>query len=313
MKTISMILCASLLIVGIAVVHLSHQVRDLSDQNVAMGARWTAHAAQPAKDATDSAEQNIAGARAAMAYTTTSTPIASTPQEYGQYLGNGVTLPQSEALERLMSTPDGQQLQQIWIRQQLAEAFPRLEMDMALSSSNAEAVLDLLTKRRAVLSLDFMTDKSRNPENPAVTAMLARNRAASRMELDAELATLLGDQHPRWADYEASALQRQQQAYVRAENDAMRYAITANNNPLANTQFDALTSSLTAEQRCIDQETLLLTMQQKVRRLPETNRRLTAIAAQHLNSQQLELYRSYLEQQQQTLIALSERGVFSND
>jgi hypothetical protein len=106
---------------------------------------------------------------------------------------------------------------------------------------------------------------------------------------------------------------RQQQEHARVEREELRHAITADGAPLTDPQFELLDAAITAEQKRIDKEFSAMSLKQQTQRRPDTSRRLADVAAPHLNPQQLDRYRRYLQQQQDEMTAMDAMVAFPDD
>jgi hypothetical protein len=307
MNKLATALGALLVAIGIAAIFLWQEVRAQRAQNAAgmthlaaLESRHPDPAAQP--------DHGSPTATAQVAVTTANAGQAPAPRDPSASRGVNPLLAQ---VAQMRNSPEGQEYQRIMLRQRLDEEYADVAKQMNLSPDKVAKLLDLLVKRRMDLAADSSSQQSRGPQDRAARAELTRIRAERERAFEAELKYLLGDSYPKWPEYQSAAAERQQEGYIRMAKEDLRHAISSGNSPLTDAQFAYLDSAITAEQNRIDQESRGMNMQQQLQRLPETNRRLVEVAAAHLNPQQLDRYRRYLEQQQGMMSAIETLGGLS--
>jgi hypothetical protein len=315
MKKVAIALGAALVIAGVVATYLGQELRTQREQNSTAIARVTAlenrnstgsMAAVPVGDGVQAAALIPATA----APNALSGPGATASAGRGQSV-SGDADPLAQMIEQMRNSPEGQQLQRMMMRQMLEEQFPSLAKDMNLNPEKAEKLLDLLAKRRAEEAMDILGGERGGKQDRAARADQARIEAERARAYEAELKALLGDRYLGWNEYESAAMDRRREEYTRMGREQMRAAITAGGSPLTDAQFAYLNTALTAEQNRIEQETT--SVQQQMQRLPETNRRLVTVAAAHLNPQQLDGFRRYLQQQQEAMSTIDAMGALPDD
>jgi hypothetical protein len=311
MKKLAVALGAALVIAGVAAIHLGQQLHAQREQNASAMTRVTAlESAHPAGAMAVPAIND--GTRTAAPVTAVAQPgpAAAAPGARNQSPGRGAD-PLRALAEQLQNSPEGREFQRVMMRQTLEDEFPNLAKDLNLSPDKAGKLLDLLAKQRLDLAAEGLGQMRGGTQDRAARAEMARKREEQARAFQAELKSLLGDSYSKWNDYESAAADSRRQEYTRMGTQRLRDAITAGGPPLTDAQFQYLNSAITAEQKRIDQETR--SVQQQMQRLPETNRRLVEVAAAHLNPQQLDRYRRYLQQQQEMMSAIDAMGAFDDE
>jgi hypothetical protein len=313
MKKLAMVLGAMLVVAGVAAIYLWQELRSQHERNSEAMARVTMlESASPAGPVGAPSLSEGTQAASSPALVTQAGPAA--PISTARKPASGSTVdPMMALVDQIRNSPQGQEFQRVMTRQMLEDKFPNLAKDMNLSKEKAGKLLDLLARRDLDRTLD-MLDQSRGAKlDRAARDELARSSADRQRAFDAELKALLGDNHSKWNEYESAATNRQRDGYIRAAKEELRNAISSGGVPLTDAQFTYLDSAITAEQNRIDKEFMGLTMQQQMQRLPEANGRLVQVASSHLNPQQLEGYKRYLQQQESMMGAMDTMGVFSDD
>jgi hypothetical protein len=314
MKKLAIVLGATLMVVGIAGMHLWQELRAQREQNRTEIARVTAleseHSkdlgvAQPASGGLQAATWNHATAT----QTEQHSAVPATRDQSATRNGN----PLRAQMEQLQNNPQFQEMQRIMLRQMLEEEFPDVAKDFHLSKEKAGKLLDLLAKQRMDLVADSMgLQRNGNPDRAAREEQQRRSAERGKA-FEAELKALLGDDYAKWDEYEDAASERQQEEYALMAKEDFRHAITADGALLTDPQFEHLNAAIAAEQRRIERESGVLTLRQHMQRLPEFNRRLVDVAAPHLNLQQLDRYRRYLQEQQEMMSDMDEMGALPVD
>jgi hypothetical protein len=213
--------------------------------------------------------------------------------------------PLAAQIEQLRNSAEGREFQQIMMRRMLEEQYPDLAKELDLSPEKAGKLLDLLAKQRADLGSDLLGQQTGGAGDRAAREESARALARKEQAYEGELATLLGDSYKKFKEYQDEAASRQRAQYARQETESLRKAIDSGGAPLTDAQFQYLNSALASEQKRIDATSGGLNMQQQVQRMAEDNRRLVEVAAAHLNPQQLERYKRYLEQRAEMVGAMT--------
>lgn len=311
MKKLAMGLGASLVVVGFAAMHLRQELHAQREENAAGMVRVAALesaystgsiAARPATDGIQTGA--LIPATAAHAE-----PVPAAPAGHDQSAARNVD-PLRAQLEQLQNNPQFLDMQRMMMRQMLEEEFPDLAKEFHLSKEKAGKLLDLLAKQRMDLAADSMSQMRGGDQDRAAREERERNRVQKEKAFEAELKALLGDDYAKWDKYEGAASQRQRDEYVRMEREELRHALNADGAPLTGPQFEQLHAAITAEQGRIDRESGGLSLKQHMQRLPEFNRRLVDVAASHLNPQQLDRYRNYLQEQQEMMSDMDAMGAF---
>lgn len=311
MKKLVPVLGATLMILAIAAIYLWQELQTQREQNEETMAWLTSlESGNPeSRDAPFAEDGTLAAATAtvpgAQSGVAPAVP-ASREQSAGRGAGSFAAL-----AEQLFNNPESQEFSRIMMRQMLEEEFPDVERDLNLGKDRTEKLLDLLARQRSELAAVALSQLQGGAPDRAAMAEAARLEEQKERAFELELKALLGDTYPKWREYEQAAMDRQRQEYTRMGQERMRDAISAGGAPLTDAQFKYLTSALETEQKRIDQE--MTSPQQQMQRLPESNRRLLTVAAQHLNPQQLEGYRKYLQQQQEMISTMDNMGAFFSD
>lgn len=315
MKKLAIALGAVLVAAGVAAMHLGQELRAQREQNSVALAHLTALEAGNASGSMVTAPVEVGTQGATQIATPGAVSNALLEQAAAAspgraQTGSGAESALKQMADKIRSSPEGQELQRMMMRQSLEEEFPNLAKDMHLTPEKVGKLLDLLTRRRMENVMDGLGG-DRGPKDRAAREELARARAERNLASEAELKALLGDNYPNWNAYEQAAQDRRREEYTRAGKEQLRSAIESGGNPLTDIQFRSLDSALDAEQKRIDQATT--SIQQQMQQLPESNRRLLEVAKMHLNPQQLEGYRSYLKQLEDMMQMVGSMGLDDTD
>ncbi len=300
MKKLATGLGVTLVIIGIAAVYLWRELDTQRQLNAAAVTRVTAlESMHPAESVVASGVAGMQAAAVMPAPAAQAGQVSTAPAARGQSASRSAN-PLLAQAGQLRNSPEGREFQRVMMRQMLEQQYPDLAKTMNLSPENAGKLLDLLVKQRIDLAADRL---SLQPGEE-----MARSLARKEQAYEAELSAMLGSSYTKWQEYQRTAMERQQAEYARVEREDMRNAISSGNAPLTDAQFQYLDSALAAEQKRIDQESRGMSLQQQLQRMPETNRRLAEVAAAHLNPQQLDRYKRYLEQQEEMAHAIDAMG-----
>ncbi len=208
-----------------------------------------------------------------------------------------------KAARAYLDTPEGQELQRVMLRQQLQQQHRDIGEKLGLSAAEVEKLLDMLVRHQMIESPIQMEAMTGGGDAAAMDAMYRRLADIERAH-GMELQELLGDRFPRWLEFQREASTRQREDMRQQQSQQLRTVITSSGrHPLTDAQFEALSTALTAEERRFDREHGNLSMQKMLEVLDERTRRLTEVAAVHLNSDQLAQYRAYLQQQAEAMRA----------
>jgi hypothetical protein len=310
MKKLAMVLGVMLLAVSAAAAYLWREAATQRSHNAEAASRIAAgelvqssgSSPSPAQAAGRDAPGAVA---AAVADPASAAPgqVSATAPARGQPAGGANAL--AEALRQMQNSPEVQEMTRIMSRQMLEQQYPDLAKEMNLSPEKAGKLLDLLARHRMEQGTE-MLNVSNGPQDRAAREERARALAKRDQAYQGELSALLGSNYPKWAEYQSKAEERQQAMYTRMGQEQLRDSINASGTPLTDAQFKYLNTALEAEQNRIDRETT--SVQQQMQRLPQTNRRLIEVASAHLNPQQLERYRQYLQQQQEMVSVMDFLG-----
>jgi hypothetical protein len=294
MKKLATALGMLLILVGTMSILLWRQLETERARNAETLLHVTALESMPADYV--AATPGGAGAEApvALSAVTPSDAGPGTPAAAGQSSPRGSN-PLVAQMEQLRNSAEGREFQRVMMRRMLEEQYPDLAKELDLSPEKAGKLLDLLAKQRADLGSDLLGQVG-GAGDPAAREESARALARKEQAYEAELATLLGDTYQKFKQYQDESASRQRAQYARQETESLRNAIDAGGAPLTDAQFQYLNSALASEQKRIDATSRGLNMQQQVQRMAEDNRRLVEVAAAHLNPQQLDRYKRYLQQ-----------------
>lgn len=208
-----------------------------------------------------------------------------------------------KAARAYLDTPEGQELQRVMLRQQLQQQHRDIVEKLGLSAAEVEKLLDMLVRHQMTESPIQMEAMTGGGDAAAMDAMYRRLADMERAH-GMELQQLLGDRFPRWLEHEREASTRQREDMRQQQSQQLRTVVTSSGrNPLTDAQFEALSTALTAEEQRFDREHGNLSMQKMLEVLDERTRRLSEVAAVHLNSDQLAQYRAYLQQQAEMMRA----------
>lgn len=206
-------------------------------------------------------------------------------------------MPLAAGIRQTMETPEGREYTRSMMLTSLELQHPNLARELGISQEQADRLLDLLARQRTDVGVDRANMLAAPASDPATRQQMARDLAAKEQAYEGELSALLGDSYGKWKEYERTGSARLQETYARQQREQLRQALDTRGNPLGQAQFDAFATAVDAEQKRIDRESTRQTLEQHVERMPENNRRLLAVAADHLDAAQLERYRRHLEQQ----------------
>lgn len=200
-------------------------------------------------------------------------------------------------IRQTMETPEGREYTRSMLLTSLELQYPDLARELGISQELADRLLGVLARHGADVQVDRSNLREAAATDPDARAQMARELAAKEQAHEAEVSALLGDRYGKWKDYQRTAPARQQETYARQQREQLRQAVDSRGNPLGQAQFDAFATAVDAEQKRIDGESARQTLEQRVQSMPEHNRRLLAVAADHLDPAQLERYRRHLELQ----------------
>lgn len=306
MKKLAMVLGATFLIISIVAANLWRELRTQNEQNSQMAMRVaaveSAQLAQVAMSRPPEPATPPPAADSALSMAVQTAPADTAAPAAREQPARRDTNSLIAGLQQSMDTPEGREFARTMMRMMLAQEFPDLAKEMNLSPEEAEKLLDLLAARRVDLGTGLQAGRS--TRDPAAREEMSRALADRERAFEAELVAILGDNYPKWAEYQRSAADRQREGYARQQVEQLRNAVSSSSNPLGDAQFQLLNTALAEEQRRIDQDSRGLTTQQQLQRLTEDNRRLAEVAAAHLNSGQLDGYRRYLQQRTSTMRAM---------
>jgi hypothetical protein len=309
MKKLAIALGGMLVVLSATAAYLWREAAAQHDQNVEAAARFSA--AELAQSSGSSMQPSAQGLPDAVMTSATAPgnaaqveTAAAASAAHGRPAAAG-TNPLAEAMKQLQNSPEAREMSRIMARQRLEDEYEDLAKEMNLSPDKAGKVLDLLARRQVEQGAD-MLNTSRGPQDRAAREQNARAVATREQAYQSELSTLLGSSYPKWGEYQTKAEERQRAMYTRMGQEQLRDSLNASGTPLTDAQFQYLNKALEAEQNRIDRETTSL--QQQIQRLPETNRRLIEVASAHLNPRQLQQYRQYLQQQQETMNMIDAMG-----
>jgi hypothetical protein len=295
MKKLATLLGITLVVVGTAAAYLRREAAAQRTRNAETAARVSAvELARSSGSSVVPAMQGAAGvALAATVDPGMATQSAAAAAAPAGRPGSAAANPLAEAMRQLQNSPEMQEAARIMMRPQLEQQYEDLAKEMNLTPDKAGKVLDLLARRRMEQSAELLSG-SDGPQDRAAREQSARAEEKREQAYQGELSALLGSSYPKWAEYDRKVQDRQRAMYTRMGQEQLRNSINASGTPLTDAQFQYLNKALEAEQERIDRETT--SPQQQLQRLPETNRRLMAVASAHLNPQQLERYRQHLKQ-----------------
>lgn len=289
------------LAIAIVGVHLWREVRTERERNMQLEARVAE--LQPAQAVLSTPAVTLASVSAPSVAAAPDTPSTAASPAPARSPTSGASTFVAE-IQQSLNTPEGQEFTRTMMRMSLELQYADLAKELNLSAEEVGKLLDLLAKQTTDVGTDSANLQSDSTRDRAAREQAARQLAEKEQAYEAEAAALLGSNYPKWKEYQRTAAVRQREAYERQQLDQLRNAVSSSSDPLGDTQFQALNTALAAEQKRIDQDSRGLTMQEQVRRLDESNRRLMDVAAGHLNSVQLERYRRHLEQQQEMARAM---------
>jgi hypothetical protein len=309
MKKLAIALGGVLVVFSATAAYLWLESAAQHDQNVAAAARVSAaelaqSSGSPALPPTQGLPNAVVSSATAPGNATQVGAATAASAASGTSAAAG-TNPLAQAMQQLQNSPEGQEMTRIMVRQMLEQEYEDLAKEMNLSPDKAAKVLDLLAMRRMEQGTDMLS-MSNSPQDRAAREQNARALAKREQAFQSELSALLGSSYPKWGEYQTKAAERQRAMYTRMGQEQLRDSINASGTPLTDAQFQYLNKALEAEQSRIDRETT--SVQQQLQRLPETNRRLIEVASAHLNPRQLQQYRQYLQQQQETISMMDVMG-----
>jgi hypothetical protein len=208
-----------------------------------------------------------------------------------------------ESARQLFATPEGQEFQRTIVRQMLAQQHPDLQSALGLTPEQAKALFELLVKQQTANSLESMQllDQA---SDPAAQQELFRRMDAVERANAREIEALLGPKYEQWQQYQRAASDRQREQMQQQQSQQLRAAVSSARNPLSDAQFESLFTALKAEERRIDVESGGQSMQQQLDGVAARNKRLTTVAADYLNAEQLAQYQAFLERQAATMRAM---------
>lgn len=210
-----------------------------------------------------------------------------------------------QAARAYFDTPEGQELQRVMARQQLQQQYSDIGEKLGLSTTEVERLLDMLARHQMIEAAIQMEAMTGGGDGAAIEALYRRLAVTERAH-GTELQELLGDRFPGWLEYEREAANRQRDDMRQRQSQQLRTVVTSSGrHPLTDAQFEALSTALTAEEQRFDREHASLSLQKTLEVLDERARRLSEVAAVHLNSEQLAQYRTYLQQQAESMRAMS--------
>jgi hypothetical protein len=208
-----------------------------------------------------------------------------------------------ESTRQLLATPEGQDFQRGLMRRMLAQQYPDLEAALGLTPEQVEALFDLIATHQASASQDQLAMLGLTGD-PAERQESFRRMSAKEQAHEREMAELLGPKYPQWQQYEQAASNRQREDMLRQQSQQLRAVVSSERNPLTDAQFNSLSAALKAEEQVIDRESGGQSMQQQLDGVAERTRRMAAVAADHLNPEQLAQYEAHLQQQAATMRAM---------
>ncbi|HUG73488.1 MAG TPA: hypothetical protein VMK82_08710 [Steroidobacteraceae bacterium] len=300
MKTLAVVLGATLIVSSAVAVHLWRERGLQDDRNRQLAARVSelesTGPAQIAAPATEDAQLSAAVVQGA--------PDGATNPAAGQQAAASNANSLLAGMQQSLNTPEGREFTRTMTRAMLENQYPDLAQTLGLSAEEAGKFLDLLAQHRVAQGLDRASLQLGNTGDRAAREEMARQLAQMEQAHEGELAAMLGGNYEKWKDYQRAAAERLRAGNARQEADQLRSAVSPRGNPLSDAGFQALSSALAAEQRRIDEDSRGLSMQQQLQRLSESNRRLVDVAAAHLDATQLEGYKQHLEQQTQMARAM---------
>jgi hypothetical protein len=201
-----------------------------------------------------------------------------------------------EGFRERLATPEGQSALLASARRTLEQRYPDVAAALGLSAAEVDAVLDLLAAQLAATAADLL------PSQTGVEELLSR-RAAAERDNQRALAQLLGPRHDKWEQYQQTAARRWMNNTQRQQVRGLLAVVRSERNPMTDAQFESFEAALKAEEQIIDRESSGQSRQQQLAGVNERTRRMVAVAAAHLNPEQLAEYEAHLEQQATTMRA----------
>jgi len=290
MKKLVVILAAALLATGIVTAQLWLQLRDARAQDATLQARVTA------LEATQLAASRLSGLPAS-APVPEATPAdlkttdAPRPERTAERTAAAI-----KGIRELISSPDAQEMRRTRLRMALPQRYPDLGKELRLSPEEENKLFDLLASQQSGQVSDLL-----NAAGGGTTAQEMQSKAQEKRQAnDAELSAMLGSKYPQWQNYQETLPTRQQVNQLQA-------MLGSGSNSLSDAQAKPLITALAAEKARISQESANSPasnpqefMAQREQRTADSNRRLLAVAATQLNTEQLNDYKRMLDQEQNT-------------
>lgn len=303
LKKLVAVLAATVLVTSIVAAYLWLELRTEREQNRELAARVAAlESAQLAQASMPRPLEPLAppvaavtGPQAAAGQTVPASAAEPAAREQPDRRGAN---PLIAGLREAVSSPEGREFARSMMRGMLPRQYPDLARELDLTQQEAEQFFDLLAKHQDALGVDSMGLLAGGVQDPAARQEMQRRLVEKQQANEAELAAMLGSRYPKWQEYQSTAV-------ARREVNELRAALSSS-NPLSEAQSKALITALAAEQARIQQEERNWAasagrdsanmIEEQLQRVTEGNRRLFDVAAAHLDSVQLDLYRRQREE-----------------
>jgi hypothetical protein len=298
MKKLVIVLGAGVIVAGIAAASLWQNLRSEREQNRQLAAQAATPVQPPAQVPLSPAPEPVAPPAAADASaspaaaqggpTPPAEPATQQPPADANALAAALANPQSKEIVRSMMSSV------------VAQMYPDLAEELDLSPAEAQKFLDLLAKHQGDLGAESLQLLAGGMSDPAAMQALQRKLTEQQRANEAEVAATLGSRYPKWQAYQATAAARQQVSQLST-------ALNAAGRPLSDTKTEALVAAFAREQEQLQKEerdwgesaaaqNSPNMLAESLQRAAEAQRRSVDVAAPHLDSEQLALYRSQVEQ-----------------
>jgi hypothetical protein len=207
--------------------------------------------------------------------------------------------------QQLQADPEYRDALLAQTRLQLQNSYPGLIEELRLSATDADELFNLLAENQVRESAGRINGPI-NAMDPAIVAEAERLRRENQAKLNASLVALLGDD--KYAQYQDYQQTRGARSTVAAFGNTLAQA----NQPLTAAQARTLLSATATEQQRQQREAQaaarnrasptnaqdqMRLMEDQLNRQEESNRRMLALMAPHLSSEQLETLRAQFESQ----------------
>lgn len=223
---------------------------------------------------------------------------AETPAAGASPAGNALLPPANAVFNsaEMLKDPESREAEAAQMRVVLPQTYPGLEEELGLMREEADKLHDLLTENQLSMTVNPILTTHRGQID--VSAL-----RDSQRKLDDSIASLLGAyRFGQWQEYQQTRPARLQVVQVDRTMESLGQPLTA-------VQSRHLTAAFAAEQKRQREETRsqyarissagpqAQTLEEKLQRQAERNRRIVEAAEPHLTARQIEMLRTTLEQQ----------------